>query len=141
MRKWNFNQTLVYFLSFYGKIYLYVLLNKRVKEWTLAGTTAAITWKASDGADSYDVYVNGVKVNTEPITGTSYTITGLASDSTYEVTVKALNRNGESEQSLVMVVQTAEVTVKMGDADGDGNITQDDALKVLDMVAKGGIEN
>ena len=105
---------------------------KALTETKVTGNTVTITWEVSDGATSYDVYVNGVQVNTEPITDNSYIITGLEPDSTYEITVAARNEIGVSEQSLVKVVQTEETEpVQYGDVDGDGEITADDALNIL----------
>jgi hypothetical protein len=52
------------------------------------------------GAAGYHVYRNGAKKTTSAVTGTSYTDTGLASATTYQWTVTAVDGNGaESAQS------------------------------------------
>ncbi|MCD7827914.1 MAG: leucine-rich repeat protein, partial [Clostridiales bacterium] len=53
------------------------------------GASVTLTWSAVDGAISYNVYQDGVKVNTEAITATTYTVTGLDSNTTYEFEVAA----------------------------------------------------
>ncbi len=52
-----------------------------------------ISWTASAGATSYNVYFNGVKYSTA---STSYTFSGLSSGTSYPVSVSAQNSVGES---------------------------------------------
>ena len=62
-----------------------------------SGATAssmAIGWNAVAGAASYNVYRNGNKTNALPVTGTSFTDTGLAASTTYSWTVRAADANG-----------------------------------------------
>jgi poly(hydroxyalkanoate) depolymerase family esterase len=57
-------------------------------------TTASLSWSSVTGAAGYDVYRNGTLVNASPITGTSYTDSGLAAGTTYAYTVAALDSAG-----------------------------------------------
>ena len=51
---------------------------------------ATIVWDAIDGADSYNVYKDEVKINKEPLTEPSMHITGLKSNTEYSVAVSAV---------------------------------------------------
>jgi poly(3-hydroxybutyrate) depolymerase len=53
-----------------------------------------IAWNAVSGAAGYNVYRNGSKVNGSPVTGTSYTDSGLAAGTTYSWTVAAVDSSG-----------------------------------------------
>ena len=62
-----------------------------------SGATASsmvVGWGAVSGAASYNVYRNANKVNALPVSGTSYTDTGLAASTTYSWTVRAADANG-----------------------------------------------
>lgn len=72
------------------------------------GNTVTLTWNSATGAEGYYVYLDGEKITSEAVTATTYRITGLTADATYEITVSAFNANGESIQSLVKVAQTLE---------------------------------
>lgn len=56
-------------------------------------TTLQVVWKANNAADlaGYNIYVDDLKINTEPITTTSYIITGLTNFQTYKIQVSAVN--------------------------------------------------
>jgi glycosidase len=60
----------------------------------------ALTWNASSGAASYNIYstpVSGggyIKANSSPVTGTSFTVTGLTNGGTYYFIIKALDSIG-----------------------------------------------
>ncbi len=64
-------------------------------------TDTAVTWSSALNAVSYNVYVKkdsddaAVKMNESPITGTSYTITGLDFDTLYELTVTSMTADGK----------------------------------------------
>lgn len=96
------------------------------------GSTVTVNWQAVDGAQSYDIYVDGKEVAAN-LAACTYTITGLELDSSYEVAVVAVNQAGTSGRSLVKVVQTSEVddSQQLGDVDGNGRIEATDALNVL----------
>ena len=62
-------------------------------------STASLSWTASTdnvGVTSYDVLNAGVALNGGPITGTTYTVTGLASSTTYKLTVVAHDAAGNT---------------------------------------------
>lgn len=66
-----------------------------------------ISWERSSDSDviGYDVYINGVKHNTDIIKNTFYTATGLENDVTYDVQVVAVDRSGNSSEVSAPVVQ------------------------------------
>ncbi len=97
----------------------------------VTGKTIDLKWQAVDGATSYNVYVDGKKVNAKPVTENMYTVTGLKADTTYEIEVTAVNSKGESPKSLILAKRTSEVKFSLGDVDDDGKITAADARLAL----------
>lgn len=73
-------------------------------------TTVSLSWTASTdnvGVSGYDVYRGGTKVNASLVTGTTYTDSGLAANTTYSYTVKAKDAAGnESAASAALNVTT-----------------------------------
>ena len=73
-------------------------------------TTADVSWAASNddnGVAGYEVYLNGTKV--ADVSGTSVTLTGLSSGTTYSVTVRARDTAGQlSEPSEATQFTTEE---------------------------------
>jgi poly(hydroxyalkanoate) depolymerase family esterase len=64
---------------------------------TVTGTTntsASLSWTAASGAAGYDVYRNGTLVNSSPVTGTSYTDSGLTAGTAYSYTVASVDSSG-----------------------------------------------
>lgn len=62
-----------------------------------SGATAnsmVIGWGSVPGANGYNVYRNGTKVNALTVYGTSYTDTGLAASTSYSWTVRAVDAQG-----------------------------------------------
>ncbi|GIX22854.1 MAG: hypothetical protein KatS3mg122_0085 [Caldimonas sp.] len=57
-------------------------------------TSMVISWASVQGAAGYHVYRNGAKQTTTPVTGTSYTDTGLTPATTYQWTVTAVDGQG-----------------------------------------------
>ena len=76
------------------------------------GRTISLSWTEVDGAQSYNVYANGVKVNKSPVIGNSYTVTGLKYASTYEFAVKGVNSKGESDASIIVSANTIEDPIR-----------------------------
>ncbi len=60
-------------------------------------SSLTVSWSAVTGASSYNLYRNGTLIQSG-ITTTSYTDTGLASNTTYSYTVSAINSCGTSSQ-------------------------------------------
>lgn len=58
-----------------------------------------LTWAAATDATGYNVYRNGTKVNSSPITGTSYTVTGVPNNVINNWTVTGVNDLYESNRS------------------------------------------
>jgi Esterase PHB depolymerase len=56
-------------------------------------TSMTIAWGAVGGAASYRIFRGGTQVNTAPVTGTSFTDSGLAAATTYSWTVAAVDAN------------------------------------------------
>ena len=65
---------------------------------------ATVNWEEIEGVDSYNVYVDEVKVNNEPLTEPSMHITGLNLNTEYSVAVSAVK--GQVEQISQPVVFT-----------------------------------
>ena len=53
-----------------------------------------LAWNAVDGASGYAVYRGGARVTGTPVTGTSFTDTGLSPGTTYSWTVRAVDASG-----------------------------------------------
>ena len=73
-------------------------------------TTVNLSWNSVLGATGYNVYKGSTKVNPNPVTSTTYTVTGLTQNTAYTFTVKAVNSAGESGASTALNV-TTNVTV------------------------------
>lgn len=58
-----------------------------------------LSWNAATGASGYNVYRGGVKVNSAPVTSTSYLDTGLINGVTYSYQVTAIVNGRESAKS------------------------------------------
>jgi chitodextrinase len=71
-----------------------------------ATTTSSVSlaWNASTGATGYNVYQGSTKV--QSVTGTSATVSGLASGTSYTFSVTATNSVGESAHSTSVNVST-----------------------------------
>ncbi|MEG0771439.1 MAG: leucine-rich repeat protein, partial [Clostridia bacterium] len=95
--------------------------------------SVVVSWTAVAKAQSYNVYVNGVKNNTTPITTTAYTVTGLSKNTTYQIQITSVNVAGESPKSVAKSITTSNVI--MGDVNGDSVITIADAMTVFQSLA------
>ena len=80
--------------------------------------STTITWDVIEGI-TYNVYVDGVKHNSEPLADATYTLTNLACNvSGYSITITAIHELGESQQSEPVVVKvggTFTLTVNVTD--------------------------
>ena len=68
-----------------------------------------LTWTAATdnvGVVGYDVFRNGIKSNTTTITGNSYSFSGLTTNTSYSITVKAKDAAGNQTESSPIVVTT-----------------------------------
>lgn len=86
-----------------------------------------ISWDACNGVSSYNLYVNGVKHNTSPITSTSYGLSNLPYDVSpgVKINVTAV-ANKESEMSEnVLVKVAAYFPLEINVVDAQGNPMQD----------------
>ena len=83
------------------------------------GNDVVLHWDEVNGATSYNIYVDGIKHNTEALTGTTYTISGLAyNPNGYNVTATAILPEGESIHSdpvIVKVGGTFSLTINVTD--------------------------
>ncbi|MGP3983205.1 chitinase [Streptomyces sp. KR80] len=71
---------------------------------TVTSSTVDLSWDQVSGATGYNIYQNGAKVRA--VTGTSATVTGLASATSYTFQVTATNANGESAKSESVTATT-----------------------------------
>ncbi len=72
-------------------------------------TSFTFSWSASTdnvGVTGYDVYKNGVKMNSTTLIGTSYSVTGLLANTLYTMTVVAKDAVGNQATSSPMIVAT-----------------------------------
>ncbi|WLQ48065.1 PHB depolymerase family esterase [Streptomyces poriferorum] len=67
-------------------------------------TTAALSWKAVEGAASYAVHRNGTKIASP--TATTYTDTGLTAGTAYRYTVTAIDAEGTAGTASAQVTAT-----------------------------------
>ena len=77
-------------------------------------TSFTFSWSASTdnvGVTGYDVYKNGVKMNSATLIGTSYSVTGLLPNTTYSMTVVAKDAVGNQSTSIPMSVSTIPTTL------------------------------
>ena len=108
------------------------------------GDDVVLHWDEVNGATSYNIYVDGVKHNAEALTGTTYTISGLAfNQSGYNVTVTAVLPEGESIHSDPVIAKvggtfTLVINVKDNNdntlADADVTITLDNGSYEFDAI-------
>ena len=68
-------------------------------------SSITIAWNASIGATSYVVYRNGNRVATG-VTGTSFTASGLAANSSHTFRIRAANASGEGSQTAAQTFRT-----------------------------------
>ncbi len=86
-------------------------------------TTVSLTWSATAGAEGYNIYCNGQKVNQNPVTGLFFIAEGLTPQTQYSFTVTSVGSGEESVQSTACVVSTValilpQVTISVGSTMG-----------------------
>lgn len=83
-----------------------------------------LTWPAVGGASGYRVYRNGARVNSTPVTTTSFADSGLNSGTTYHWAVKTVDANGrESAFSPAASAKTTGFTPVCTTADNVSHVT------------------
>ncbi|PWK14309.1 fibronectin type III domain-containing protein [Tumebacillus permanentifrigoris] len=95
---------------------------------------ATLTWKTSASATGYNLFRDGVKVNTSPLTDTTFTDTGLVNGTNYVYFVTAINDAGESAPSNTVNVIPVPILVAPSDLTG----TAGDAQVALTWTAPDG---
>ena len=79
---------------------------------TITTTSFTLSWSAATdnvAVTGYDVYRNGVKLNTSNITATSYNVTGLSPNTTYTMTVRAKDAATNETPSSPLSVTTNDI--------------------------------
>lgn len=66
-------------------------------------TSISLAWNSVSGAAGYNVYRMGSKINSSPVTGTTYTDGGLLSGTSYTYTVRAVTSSGATSQDSASV--------------------------------------
>ncbi len=79
------------------------------------GNSITLKWSEVDGATSYNVYVDGVKVNDEAVVKCEYRVSSLDSSTTYEFVITAVNSKGESPDSLIYADRTTDHVHEYGE--------------------------
>ena len=100
-----------------------------VKAENVTKTEAVITWTASTdnvGVAGYNIFVNGEKKNTELITDTQYTLSGLAAGTEYTVEVQALDAAGNTSDSAGVTFVTEKDTQTSTPGEDDKDDVKDD---------------
>ena len=97
-----------------------------VSENLYPGDAAEFTWTANRTLQGYNLYQDGVKINTEPITGTEYAVEGLAYNMTgYNFQIASLYAEGESELSEPIIVKMT------GNGNVSGTVYEQDEVTVV----------
>lgn len=61
---------------------------------TPTNSTIQLDWSSTNGADSYNIYIDGTKVATT--TSSDYKLTGLTANTTYSIGIEGVNSSGPS---------------------------------------------
>lgn len=101
---------------------------------TLSGTAISetqinLSWTsvtdALSGPVTYDVYRNGTKLTSSPISSTTYSATGLSASTTYSFVIRASDTLGNTTDSNTLNIATKNPP-KEGDFNGDGLVNSVD---------------
>jgi chitodextrinase len=110
-----------------------------VKVTASADTTISLTWDPMPSASGFSVYRNTVRVNSNPVLGTSFTDTGLSPGTTYSYTVKAIDSSG-AESAASNPVEGKTTGVSSGPAPTDLKVSAVTASSVtLSWAAPSGV--
>lgn len=85
-------------------------------------TYITLCWNEVKNTIGYNLYMDGEKVNEEPITEPSFTVDNLIQDTTHEFSVSAVNALKESEKSDIITVSTNKADRYVTFKDYDGTI-------------------
>lgn len=117
--------------KFLSHIAMRILRWRKSSRSNVTSTGWVETWDPVTGATSYNVYVNGTKVNTSPITSETYTVTGEP-NKTYSVTVTAVNaaeiESAPSVGDSVLTAPAAPTGLTNRDVTSDGWTSTWDAV-------------
>ena len=102
-----------------------------------SGNSITVSWNPVEGAESYNVYVNG-NLKAENVPTATYTITGLEAGTTYEIEIAGVNQNGEGSKSLILAAKTLSIQTVPGDMNGDGDLTVADVVLLRRAVLANG---
>lgn len=89
-----------------------------LKSTAKTASSVSLAWTASTdnvGVSGYDVYRNGAKVAASPVSGTTYTDTGLSASTAYSYTVRARDAAGNTSAASAAL----SVTTDAGGGDPD----------------------
>ena len=78
----------------------------------ITATSLTLTWNAATdnvGVTGYDIYQDGVKINIDPVTGTSFNVNGLSEATAYNFFITAFDASGNiSPNSNTLVATTVD---------------------------------
>ncbi|MFB9241553.1 PHB depolymerase family esterase [Massilia antarctica] len=77
-----------------------------LKAGNASASSIALSWSAANGAGGYNVYRNGSKLTPAPLSGTSYTDTGLAASTAYSYQASSVANGVESGLSAKVSAST-----------------------------------
>lgn len=70
-------------------------------------TAVSLYWSSIDEATGYNLYLNGVRINDEPVAENAYNIVDLQPDTEYTLQITAMHYTVESEKSESFIIRTA----------------------------------
>lgn len=73
-----------------------------IASYALMSDRIRINWQSKSNVTGYNVYLDGVLVNDEPIVSNTYSIVGLDKHVTYQVYIRAINDYGMSDTSNII---------------------------------------
>ncbi|KRF04509.1 hypothetical protein ASG89_21940 [Paenibacillus sp. Soil766] len=95
-------------------------VNLNASSTTSVSTT--LTWNAVPGADVYNIYMNGSNTAIATVTNTTYTVSGLTSNSKYTFTMTASNGADSDQSGAINVLTTPNNPTGLKETDGDKQV-------------------